>query len=199
MSEHMIWELIGYLGSALVLVSLLMSSIVKLRVINAIGSLIFCIYAFKINSIPTAVMNMALVGIDLYFLIKLSKPQQTFSVVAVSADDASVRQFLGVHNEDIKKYFESTNIRGADNVYVVFDKDTMAGISAGKVRENGLELMLDYTTPQYRDCKVAAYLYSVLADSFETLSYTGCNKDHIAFLDKMGYVKESGAYVKKLR
>lgn len=199
MSEHMIWELIGYLGSVLVLVSLLMSSIVKLRIINAIGSLIFCVYAFKINSIPTAVMNMSLVGIDLYFLFKLSKPQQTFSVVPVSADDASVRHFLKVYSEDIAKYFDSADICGADKAYAVFDKDTLAGISAGKVRGGSLDLLLDYTTPQYRDCKVARYLYSVLADSFETLSYTGSNQYHISFLEKMGYVKENDSYIKKLR
>ena len=38
-------ELIGYLGSALVVASMLMSSVVKLRVINTIGSGIFAAYA----------------------------------------------------------------------------------------------------------------------------------------------------------
>ena len=41
----MMIEMIGYLGSILVLISMLMSSVIKLRVINTIGSGIFCVYA----------------------------------------------------------------------------------------------------------------------------------------------------------
>ena len=37
----MMIELVGYLGSALVVVSMLMTSVVKLRVVNTIGSAIF--------------------------------------------------------------------------------------------------------------------------------------------------------------
>ena len=54
-------EIVGYAGSALVLVSFLMTSVFKLRVVNTVGSIIFAIYALIIRSYPTAVMNIALV------------------------------------------------------------------------------------------------------------------------------------------
>ena len=57
MDSSAIIEAVGYLGSALVLVSFLMSSVVKLRVVNTVGSLIFTVYALIIRSYPTAVMN----------------------------------------------------------------------------------------------------------------------------------------------
>ena len=69
-------EMIGYLGSILVLVSMLMSSVVKLRVINTIGSGIFAAYALMIHSYPTALMNGALVGINIYNLVKLNQRDQ---------------------------------------------------------------------------------------------------------------------------
>lgn len=47
-SPEMLLELVGYFASLLVLVSLLMTSVVKLRVINMVGSLIFAIYALCI-------------------------------------------------------------------------------------------------------------------------------------------------------
>ena len=56
MTTQMIFELIGYLGSVLVIVSMLMTSVVKLRVINTIGSVIFAVYALLIHSYPTAAM-----------------------------------------------------------------------------------------------------------------------------------------------
>ena len=45
---------IGYLGSLVVLISLLMSSIKKLRWINLVGAVIFAFYGFMISSIPIA-------------------------------------------------------------------------------------------------------------------------------------------------
>lgn len=57
MDTQMIVELIGYAGSALVLVSFLMSSVVKLRVINMIGGMVFGTYAVMIRSYPTAIMQ----------------------------------------------------------------------------------------------------------------------------------------------
>ena len=43
MNTSTIIEAVGYVGSALVLVSFLMTSVVKLRVVNAAGSLIFAV------------------------------------------------------------------------------------------------------------------------------------------------------------
>ena len=71
LGDNAMIELIGYLGSALVVVSMLMSSVVKLRVINTIGSGIFAAYALMIHSYPTALMNICLVGINIYNLLKL--------------------------------------------------------------------------------------------------------------------------------
>ena len=73
MSKEVLIELFGYLGSFLVLISFLMTSVVKLRVINTIGSLIFMTYAVIIKSYPTAVMNFCLVLINLHYLWKMSK------------------------------------------------------------------------------------------------------------------------------
>ena len=44
MNSAMALELVGYLGSVLVLISMLMTSVVRLRVINLIGSAIFAAY-----------------------------------------------------------------------------------------------------------------------------------------------------------
>ena len=65
MDRAILIECIGYLGSALVLVAFLMSSVVKLRVVNTVGSLIFAAYALIIRSYPTAIMNFCLVVINL--------------------------------------------------------------------------------------------------------------------------------------
>ena len=75
----MIIELIGYFGSLLVVVSMLMTSVIKLRIINTVGSLIFTVYALIIKSYPTALMNFSLVLINVYNLYRLLKVQKDYS------------------------------------------------------------------------------------------------------------------------
>lgn len=73
MSAARIVEMVGYLGSVLVVVSMLMTSVRRLRVVNAVGAGIFTIYALLIRSYPTAWMNFCLVVIDVYHLIRMDK------------------------------------------------------------------------------------------------------------------------------
>jgi hypothetical protein len=63
-----VYEIIGYIASILVAVSLMMSSILKLRVINLIGAACFTVYGLLIDAYPVAVVNFIIVLIDLYYL-----------------------------------------------------------------------------------------------------------------------------------
>ena len=70
MNNGVFIELFGYLGSALVVFSMLMSSVVKLRLINTAGCVISGIYAFISGAIPIVVMNASIMAINIYKLIK---------------------------------------------------------------------------------------------------------------------------------
>lgn len=66
-------EWVGYLASLMVAISLIMTDIVKLRIINSIGCLIFVIYGAIIKAYPVAVMNAFIVVINIYYLIRMKK------------------------------------------------------------------------------------------------------------------------------
>lgn len=196
----MIWEIIGYAGSAIVLISLLMSSIVKLRIINAVGSLIFCVYALKINSIPTAVMNICIVFIDVYFLIKLLRGSTSFSYCESSLSDPTLKHMIELYKDDIAQFFSLDKLDAADHIYMIFNEDTFAGITAGKASGSEIELLMDYSSPKYRDCKVGKYLHSeILPKSFDSSVYTQGNEKHIPYLEKIGYVKDGDKFRMKLK
>ena len=105
MNSEMIIEIVGYIGSFLVLVSFLMTSVFKLRVVNTIGSLIFMIYALIIKSYPTAVMNFCLVLINLHFLWKMSHSHKEYELVEVEDDDKFLQYTLEHYQDDIKFHF----------------------------------------------------------------------------------------------
>ena len=98
----MILEIIGYIGSFLVVISMLMSSIIKLRVINTIGSVISGIYAVICGALPLALMNLCLIIINVVNLVKLLGAKMPYELVEGSAGDSLVKYFLDYYRDDIK-------------------------------------------------------------------------------------------------
>lgn len=63
-------EIFGYIGTALVIISMMMKSINKLRAINIAGGTISMIYSAFVNAWPIVVMNVCLISINSYHLVK---------------------------------------------------------------------------------------------------------------------------------
>jgi len=69
----MSWEYLGYIASALLVASLTMSDVVKLRWFNLAGCIAFTLYGIAINAWPVAITNGLLTFVNLYHLIKLNR------------------------------------------------------------------------------------------------------------------------------
>jgi len=64
-------EVVGYLAMITVLVSFLMTDVVKLRMINSLGCLIFVAYGFLLQiSWPIVITNTAILSINVYYLLR---------------------------------------------------------------------------------------------------------------------------------
>ena len=63
---------IGYAAMATVLISFLMKSVTKLRIVNSFGCLLFVFYGFVLQPIskPIIITNLAIFGINLYYLLQ---------------------------------------------------------------------------------------------------------------------------------
>lgn len=66
------WELFGYLGTGLVLVSMMMTSVVRLRLFNIAGSVISLIYAAVCHTWPVVLLNAGLIIINTVQLLKMN-------------------------------------------------------------------------------------------------------------------------------
>lgn len=66
-------EIVGYTASVLVAISIMMKSIVKLRIVNLIGSLVFGTYGVLIGAIPVAFVNYFISVVNIYYLVKMYK------------------------------------------------------------------------------------------------------------------------------
>lgn len=195
-------EMIGYTGSLLVLVSFLMVSVVKLRIVNTIGSLIFMIYALIIRSYPTAVMNFCLVLINLRYLYKTSKTdEKEYDLVTVNKTDRFLKYLLEVYHDDILSFFPNADLslKDVNRIYVVCHENKPVGITAGNKEEKSLALTLDYVTPEYRDFSIGNYLFGKLKEEgLQEVIFTGDTAFHQEYLTKFDFREKDGAYVKKL-
>ena len=64
-------EIFGYIGTALVLLSMMMTSVRRLRLLNLAGSAIGLVYAVLTATWPVAALNLGLTVINLVQLIRL--------------------------------------------------------------------------------------------------------------------------------
>ena len=192
-------EAIGYLGSALVLVSFLMSSVVKLRVVNTVGSLIFAVYALIIRSYPTAVMNFCLVCINLHYLWKLRRQDPSYRLVSMKPDESYVQDFLQRSREDIARCFPDRHPEKLDpnRAYMVFHDSEPAGILLGREEDGVFSVGLDYSTPAYRDCSVGAFLNENLNRPLR-LCYADAEDAHLPYLKRLGFTEKDGVWEKQL-
>ena len=63
-------EIFGYVGTALVILSMMMTSVTRLRILNICGSVIGAVYALPGGAYPVVLLNVCLVGINVFQLLR---------------------------------------------------------------------------------------------------------------------------------
>jgi hypothetical protein len=197
---RIIFEVIGYVGTALVLISFLMSSVYKLRVINTIGSAISAVYGVLMHVYPTVALNATLAIINIFFLWRhfTDKSEKIYSTKATGIDDGMVRFFIEKYAEEIHEFFPSfdaMNLPG-NVAYLIFSEDTLAGVLIGqKSRDGVLDIYLDFVTKTFRDFSVGKFLYRELSkDGVNKCRFLADIPKSYVYLRKVGY-KRVGDYM----
>ena len=194
-------EIGGYVGSALVLISFLMTSVVKLRIVNMAGSLISFVYALLIHSYPLALMNAALVLINLYFLWKVHRTKNNYVLVETGPEDPVLAHFISEYRADIEKCFPGIDLeREKDYASLILCDDSPAGLLLGKQEDERIDLVLDYSLPRYRDYSLGKFLREKLPEKgILELRYSGPTEHHMKYLEQMHFEKqEDGSYLCRL-
>ena len=202
MTYQTMLELTGYFASILILVSLLMSSAVKLRVLNAVGAAVFTVYGILIGSYPTAFLNGVSVIVDIYYIVKLLNSRVSFIAHQVPATERGLEEFLRFYRNDIGHHFPTYDFRieEDDLVFLVYTEANPVGIMvAHRQDEKTLLVKLDYSIPKFRDCSVGKFLYAELAQNgISRLITSSGTQDHNAYLARMGFREEDGRFTKYL-
>jgi hypothetical protein len=189
------FEWIGYAASLIVAISLVMSSIVKFRWINLLGSALFAAYGFLIQAWPVCFFNSAIVFINLYFLYKIYSRKDEFKIIKTSENESLLHEFVNFNKKEIEKISPDFDFNLSDKEYNYFITRNMALVGlflAHKESDEVLRVDLDFVTPQYRDFKNGEHLYAFLNNTLEdsgikTLEAIGKTSNHTQYLKEMGF------------
>lgn len=209
METTLVYELIGYAASVLVAISLMMSNIVQLRIVNMIGAATFSLYGILIGSIPVAVMNGFIVLINVYYLTQIYSAVEYFRLLRVPPDSDYLKAFLKFYHDQINEFqpgFELESRVDDVNLFVLRDM-VPAGLLIGNIENRStLNVELDFVVPQYRDFKVGTFLFEENRAYFGELGIKKIvaapgTKKHNEYLEEMGFSRSErsdGDYQLKL-
>ena len=199
----MVLEIVGYVASVLVAISLMMSSILRLRIINLVGSLAFTVYGVLIHAYPVAVVNALIVLINLYYLRQmLGSRAEYFRLLRMQPDSEYLRYFLDFYRGDIQRFLPGFTHTPAPGQVIAFILRDMvpAGLFIGEMTGDGaLRVVLDFVIPQYRDFKTGRYLFTDQVAFFRELGVREIqsapgSKEHSEYLRRMGFTPGEGTY-----
>ena len=200
-------EWLGYLASITVLISLLMSSVKRLRWINLAGSLFFSVYGFLLGSLPVGIMNFCIVIINIFYLYHIYSSKEYFKILHIEGESDYLNYFLDYYKSDIDKFNPGYDITDPVISFFVLRNTVPAGVFiCSDAGDGALNIELDFVTPRYRDFRVGSYIFEhekqyFLTKGFNRLVCSYKNTAHIDYIKKMGFIKQidsENIYVKKL-
>lgn len=199
-----IFEAVGYLASAFIVLSLLQKSILRLRIVGLVGSLTFIAYGLLINAIPIAAVNVLTAGIHIWYLRKLAvRKDEVFEILHVDTASSYLRAFLEHHAADIARFQPEFALEPEQHDLTAFVlRDLVpAGLLVGSTNDDGtIDLALDYAIPAYRDFRMGAWVFSpksklLPSDLPVVINATATTEAHARYLRRMGFAEtEAGAF-----
>jgi hypothetical protein len=191
-----ILQIIGYVGSVLIALSLMMSNIVKLRWINLFGAGTFAAYGLLINAYPVFALNGFIVLVDLFYLIKLSRQKDAFELIQIDAHQSPfLKMFVKYHQSEIIKYFPDFDLAKLNNPRTIFILRNLLPVGLFiclPYRKRMLEIKIDFVIKEYRDLKNAHYLFHSRSEIFKEQGFQAFIikseiDAHISYIKKMGF------------
>jgi len=156
------FDVVGWIGSALLVWSLLQSRLLRLRELNLVGSLVLVGYNSVVRVWPMVGLNVVLALINLWYLRSMLATRhdgRSYQVVEVGAE--SVPAYLRRHGADIERFnrrFEWSS-DGPRLTYFVLHKDEVVGVVIVRPDGETAWIELDYVTERYRDFTPGEFVY----------------------------------------
>lgn len=160
-----VWlEVIGWVGSAVLVLSLAQARVLRFRLLNLVASVVLTGYNAALGVWPMVAMNAVIAVLDAYHLVRLLRSRDdeaTYEVVRVRPDDEYLAHVLASHATDIDKHNPGWVAEPADRsaFLVVRETETVGVVLVRDEGEGEGRVELDYVLPRFRDFSVGKFVY----------------------------------------
>jgi hypothetical protein len=165
-------EIVGYAASGLIAVSLMMSSLLRLRLINLVGAAAFATYGLLIQAYPVAVLNSVIVLVNLYHLRRMLRAKEFYQLLQVRPNSDFLRHFLKTYRADIQHIIPEFDYRPTERQLTIFilRECTPVGVLIAEHKSpETLRVALDFVIPRYRNLHIGRFLFVEQAEFFRQL------------------------------
>lgn len=158
-------EVVGWTGSTILVISLLQARVLRLRLINLIGSAVLLAYNATIEVWPMVGLNAVLCLINIFYLWRMQRARHdaaAYTVLEVEPQDRYLEHVLTVHAQDIARYnpgFPGAVAPEEDAYLVVLGDETVGVVLTRDAGEGTAEIVLDYVTPRHRDFSPGEFVF----------------------------------------
>ncbi|MBI5170339.1 MAG: GNAT family N-acetyltransferase [Candidatus Eisenbacteria bacterium] len=207
MDTHLFLQVLGYVASALVAASLMMKSLLRLRVINLVGASLMATYGLLIHAWPVAVLNGTIVLVDLYYLNQMWRQRDYFKLLAIGHDSEYLRGFVKFHRDEIAAFVPGYAFEPDPNHHHLLVLRNMVPAGLVILEPEGAtgtaRVLLDFVIPGYRDFGVGRFLFDENAAWFRERDIRRLVSDpgvprHAGYLERMGFRREGDVYTREL-
>ena len=197
-------DALGWAGSALLIYSLMQARVLRFRVLNLIACVVLVVFNAILGIWPMVAMNVALSGINLFFIRRLvgqRHDEKAYEVLEVGPTDEYLRHVLRVHGHDILHYQPDLVWDGHEpdlRAYLVQHGDETVGVVLARKSAPGvLQIELDYVTQRFRDFTPGEFVWrrsKLLSDEgfHRVVSPPGMVRP---YYDRIGFRPEGDVFV----
>ena len=195
------FEFVGYAGSLIVLISIMMSNVLKFRVINMLGATLFCVYGLLIGAYPVLAMNAVIVAIDIIYIFKLFNQKDFFDInEELKGHEFFLKRFFAFYGRDIRKFFPDFDIKQVESpkILLVSRNINPVGLFIYQLdhESSSIIIHLDYACPKYRDTKNFFHILTSKAEDFRNQGFkrfVSRNRapSHTGYLRRVGFEEQS--------
>ena len=193
-------EVFGWVGSILVVWSLMQARLLRFRWMNFAGSVIATVYNTWVGIWPFAVMNGAIAIIDAYWITRLYREAHdaaTFEVLEVGPTDPYLARLLTLHRDGIAAThpgFDSSLVedpRGRSAWLVLRGDETVGVVVVWDDGTGTAVVELDWVSERYRDFTPGEFVHRdsgiFAAKGFSRIVVEDAEPNLYAYLRRVGF------------
>ena len=202
------WQIVGWAGSALVVLSLMQARVLRFRWLNLVGSVLATAFNAVFGIWPFVAMNGVIAVINVYWLRRLvgeRHDEAVYAVVEVAPDDAYLAHVMAVHATDIARFRSPAPSADAGEgrlaFLVVRGDETVGVVLVSDLGDGAGHVDLDWVSPRFRDFTPGEFVYRrsgvFAARGFRRLVAAG-GPDQADYLTRVGFERTGDEWVREV-